>query len=162
VSEKSLRTNDSIDQTVEKYSDMVYRLAFAQTKSKCDADDIFQEVFLRYMKADAFENEEHEKAWLIRVTVNCCKRFWSSAWHRHTVPLQEELPFEMSALPYTSHEIENAKNAVSLPESDTVVVGLFLQKCGVGGDDSWGAPVHEEYLLKINKDTRFTVALSML
>ncbi|WP_340162554.1 RNA polymerase sigma factor [Ruminiclostridium sufflavum] len=80
---------------MKKYADMVYRLAFAQVRSKSDADDIFQEVFLRYVRKKlVFESEEHRKAWLIRVTVNCTKKHWSSAWHRRTVPLEDSYPFE--------------------------------------------------------------------
>jgi RNA polymerase sigma-70 factor (ECF subfamily) len=74
---------------VRKYADMVFRLAFAQVRSKSDADDIFQEVFLRYIRRNpSFESEEHRKAWLIRVTVNCSKKFWSSAWKRKVVLLK--------------------------------------------------------------------------
>lgn len=50
----------------------------------------FQEVFLRYFRsAPVFSEEEHRRAWLIRVTVNCAKKFWTSAWMRRTVPLEE-------------------------------------------------------------------------
>jgi RNA polymerase sigma-70 factor (ECF subfamily) len=84
------------ESVVKKYADMVYRLAFAQVRSKSDADDIFQEVFLRYVQSKVvFESEEHRKAWLIRVTVNCAKKHWSSAWHRKTVPLEDSYPFEL-------------------------------------------------------------------
>jgi len=66
-----------IDDVVDKYRDLVYRLAFARTRDRNDADDIFQEVFLRYVrKRPNFENEEHAKAWFIRVTINCCKTLW--------------------------------------------------------------------------------------
>lgn len=69
--------NKLIDDVVDNYRDLVYRLAFARTRNKNDADDIFQEVFLRYVrKQPNFESEEHAKAWFIRVTVNCCKSFW--------------------------------------------------------------------------------------
>lgn len=120
MSVKSLRTNDSIDQTVEKYCGMVYRLAFAQTKNRCDADDVFQDVFLKYMKANCkFENEEHEKAWLIRVTINCCKQFWASAWHRHTVPLKEDISFEMPEQSELYHVL------LKLPLKYRTVIHLF-------------------------------------
>lgn len=80
---------------VRQYGDMVYRLAMAQVHSGADADDLFQEVFLRYIrKPREFAGEEHRKAWLIRVTINCGKKFWNTAWRRHTVPLSEELAFE--------------------------------------------------------------------
>lgn len=80
-------------QVMERYGDMVYRLALAQTHSSHDADDVFQEVFLRHLRAaPAFREEEHRKAWLLRVTVNCCKKLHGSFWRRHTVALSEALP----------------------------------------------------------------------
>ena len=67
-----------ISNIVDKYSTMVYKLAFARTRNKENADDIFQEVFLRYVrKKPKFENETHEKAWFIRVTINCSKSLFS-------------------------------------------------------------------------------------
>ena len=51
-------------------SKVFYRLAFVQMKNKHDAEDVFQDVFLRYIaKPRIFESEEHRKAWLIRVTI---------------------------------------------------------------------------------------------
>lgn len=80
-------------QAMETYGDMVYRLALAQTQSSHDADDVFQEVFLRYLRsAPAFREEEHRKAWLLRVTVNCCKKLHGSFWRRHMVALSEAIP----------------------------------------------------------------------
>ena len=56
------------------YADMVYRVACRYVKNSIDADDVFSEVFLAYFKKErTFENEEHRKAWLIRVTINCAK-----------------------------------------------------------------------------------------
>jgi len=69
---------DSVNNIVDKYSTMVYKLAFARTRNKENAEDIFQEVFLRYVrKQPKFENEAHEKAWFIRVTINCSKTLFS-------------------------------------------------------------------------------------
>lgn len=66
-----MRQYKDTDQLIRKYSDMVYRLAFARMGTKYDADEIFQEVFLRYLKKyPEFHDEEHEKAWFLRVTVN--------------------------------------------------------------------------------------------
>ena len=90
-----LNTNDSIDIVITRYSNMIYKLALVQTKNKADADDVFQEVFLRYAKnKKPFNNEEHRKAWLIRVTINCSRKLLYSAWFRHTVPLNENLKFK--------------------------------------------------------------------
>lgn len=69
---------EGINNIVDKYSTMIYKLAFARTRNKENADDVFQEVFLRYVrKQPKFENEEHEKAWFIRVTINCTKTLFS-------------------------------------------------------------------------------------
>ncbi|MEG1524310.1 MAG: sigma factor [Clostridia bacterium] len=63
------------EQIVQVYADMVYRLAYGQTRSKIDADDIFQEVFFRcFRKQPLLESNEHQKAWFIRVTINCAKK----------------------------------------------------------------------------------------
>lgn len=95
MEKESLRTDDSREEIVRRYSDMVYRLAMAQVRKYADAEDVYQEVFLRYFAAKPqFASEEHRKAWLIRVTVNCAKKFWASAWVRHTVPLEEGAVFE--------------------------------------------------------------------
>lgn len=59
---------------VKTYADMVYKIAYRYTANPTDAEDVFSETFLAYFKKDrAFESEEHRKAWLIRVTINCAK-----------------------------------------------------------------------------------------
>jgi RNA polymerase sigma-70 factor (ECF subfamily) len=64
------------EQIVRAYADMVYRIACRYVKNSIDADDVFSEVFLTYFKKErTFESEEHRKAWLIRVTINCAKDF---------------------------------------------------------------------------------------
>lgn len=79
------------EEVIRRNSDMVYRLAYSLVKTRADADDIFQEVFLRYMQnAPAFQGAEHEKAWFLRVTMNCCKNFWKSPWTRRRVALERE------------------------------------------------------------------------
>lgn len=76
----------------KKHSDMVYRLAVARVKNKYDADDILQEVFLRFIKhKDKVENDEHLKALLIRITINCSKSMLTSSWFKRTEPLSETL-----------------------------------------------------------------------
>ena len=76
----------------KKYSDIVYRLAFARVKNKYDADDILQEVFLRFIKyKDKINNDEHAKALLIRITINCSKSMLSSSWFKKTESLNENL-----------------------------------------------------------------------
>ena len=76
----------------ERYADTVYRLAFVRTKSRYDADDILQEVFLRYMKVwQSMQSEEHIKAMLIRITVNCSNSLLTSYWFKKTDSLNDSL-----------------------------------------------------------------------
>ena len=76
----------------QKYADMVYRLAFVRTKSQNDSDDVLQEVFLRYLKVwQKMESEEHVKAMLLRITVNCSNSLSTCAWFKKTEPLDETL-----------------------------------------------------------------------
>jgi len=121
---QSLRTNDCIDDIIEDYADMVYRLAASYTGSKVDADDVFQEVFIRLVKKKPkFVDEEHRKAWLLRVTINCSKKLIGSSWKRKTVEYDESINnsmiFEMqedSELFYTIQK---------LPAKYRVVIHLF-------------------------------------
>ena len=90
-----LRLEDSPEEVIRFYSDMVYRLAFARTGTRYDADDVYEEVFLRYLKKKPkFKSEEHRRAWLLRVTINCSNSFLTSAWQRRVQELPEDLPFQ--------------------------------------------------------------------
>ena len=65
-------------------------------------------------------------------------------------------PMMFSALPYTPHEMENAMHPYELPEVHYTVVRVAKDQMGIGGDDSWGARTHEEYLLETNKKMEFS------
>ncbi len=114
----------TIDEIISRYADMVYRIALNNVKTRHDADDVFQEVFLRCVKLkqkkEDFVDEEHLKAWLIRVTVNCCKKFWSSGWKRHVVVGGE--PEEVFQLP-EENGIHEA--LITLPPKYRNVLHLF-------------------------------------
>lgn len=84
-----------IEKMIEKYSDMVYRLALTRTKSKESSEDIYQEVFFRlYRRLPEFKSEEHEKAWMIRVTINCSKNLLKSHFFKYDTKMPEEIIFE--------------------------------------------------------------------
>lgn len=79
--------NNDPDSLFVTYGDMIYRLALVRTRSAADAEDVMQEVFLRCLKSrPAFESAEHQKAWLIKVALNCSKSLLGSAFRRHAVP----------------------------------------------------------------------------
>lgn len=67
----------------EKYTDTVFRIAFSYTNSRSDAEDVTQDVLLSLYRANKiFESEEHIKYWLIRVTINQCKKLLRSPWRK--------------------------------------------------------------------------------
>lgn len=108
------------EQVIKTYSDMVYRLAFARTGTKEDADEVYQEVFLRLLKKrPVFENEEHCKAWLLRVTVNCSNTLLTSLWKKRTVELEEDLPFQ------EKESLELYRELSELPQKYRDVIHLF-------------------------------------
>lgn len=73
---------------MESYSDQLLRLAYSILDSVPDAQDVCQEVLLkRLAHAGDFDGAEHERAWLIRVTVNACKNLRRSPWRTRTVGL---------------------------------------------------------------------------
>ncbi len=86
---------NTTEDAVRRWGPAVYRMAYAMVRSRHDADDVFQEVFLRFHRsAPQFESEEHRKAWLLRVTVNCARSLTASPWRRRTVPLEDVYPYE--------------------------------------------------------------------
>ena len=116
---KSLRTDDYIDEVLKKHSNMVFRIAYSQTKNKADAEDVFQNVFVRLMCCGTeFENEKHLEAWLIRVTVNCSKNVLTSAWFRKTTKLEDTIAVDA---PQTS-DIYNT--VMQLPSKYRIVIHL--------------------------------------
>lgn len=85
-----MRSVKETEETILTYQKLVYGIALTQLKRKHDADDVFQEVFLTYFSSDAeFTDEEHKKAWLIRTTVNFCRKSNFSSWRLRTVSLND-------------------------------------------------------------------------
>ncbi len=114
-----LGTDEYIKSVVSKYSGLLLRIAFVRLKSTADAEDAVQEVFLKLIdKAPRFKDENHEKAWLIRTTINLsCDMLRSSV--RKNVPLDERI-----ALP------QDEKNQIlfavkSLPAKYSTAIHLY-------------------------------------
>ncbi|WP_058993789.1 glycoside hydrolase family 2 TIM barrel-domain containing protein [Sarcina ventriculi] len=74
----------------------------------------------------------------------------------------KDTPFELSVLPYSAYEIENAMHIYELPYVNYTWVRIIGKQMGVGGDDSWGAPVHNEYLIPSNEDIEYTFTISKI
>lgn len=116
----TLSNSEFKQKMTEKYFDTVYRLALSRMKDKPLAEEVLQEVFLRYLKTErTFDSEEHVKAWLIRVTINCSKSVFSSSWYKKTAPLTEEIA-------ESAPEVSGVYEAVAaLPKKYRTVIHLF-------------------------------------
>lgn len=111
---------------IDNYSSMVYRLALSYTSNRADAEDIMQEVFLRYIKKGiAFESDEHEKAWFIRVTVNCCKSMLSSSWRKRVINTADFERYGKSSRTDNSDNGEVLDAVMSLPAAQRLCIHLF-------------------------------------
>lgn len=133
--EFSLKTSESFNEVMLYYTPMVYRIAFTRLGNAPDAEDVSQDVFVRYFKADkTFESEEHRKAWLLRCAVNCANTAASSAWNRHRAdaPDLEQLSDTLHA-EYSTEETAERKETregvlkavMELPAKYRTVIYLF-------------------------------------
>ena len=117
-----MRDEAETNRAIERYGDTVRRLCMIHLKNEADTQDIFQTVFLKYLLHDQpFESEEHEKAWLIRVTLNACKDLLKSFFRSRTVPL-EELTAQAADLSDERREVLGA--VLELPQKEREVVYL--------------------------------------
>lgn len=118
----------NVREKIEEYSDMVYRIALTRSGTIENAEDIYQEVFIKYNeKVPVFQSKEHEKAWFIRVTINLSKNLKMSAWNRRVVSLDENIKFE------TKEENEVFSAVCELPQNyKTVIYLMYYEGYKVG------------------------------
>ena len=115
-------TGEQYTEYARAYMDTVFRVAFNYLKNSADADDIAQNVLVKLYRADkAFESDAHVKHWLIRVTINECKRALLSPWRRDEpiVDYAATLSFE------TPEESELFSMVMDLPTKYRVVILLY-------------------------------------
>ena len=85
-----------LNDAMNKHGDEVYRLALCRLQNKTDAEDVYQEVFLKLFSTKTdFEDDEHLKAWLLRVTINKCCDLRRCAWFKNKTVLENEIVAEM-------------------------------------------------------------------
>ena len=119
------------DEVVRYYSPMVWRIALTKTKSTHDAEDIFQDVFVKLvMNQKPFQSEEHRKAWLIRVTINCCNSHFVAPWRKNVDALDDvtmaQLPDEDTLPSATENDTPDVyAEVLKLPENMREVILLF-------------------------------------
>lgn len=108
---------------LDKYGDMVFRLAVSYMKNRQDAEDVVQDVFMILLKKEIiFENNEHQKAWLLRTTINICKNKLKLFWRRNVFSIDE-----FSEFSYDENYNENfvLEAVMNLPTQHRVVVYLY-------------------------------------
>ena len=117
-----MRSEEEVNRAVDRYAPMVRRLCMVHLKNRADTEDIFQTVFLKYaLSSVLFQSDEHEKAWLIRVTLYACRDLLGSFFRSRTVPLDQVLE---SAAPAGSENREVLEAVLSLPPKYREVVYL--------------------------------------
>ena len=107
----------------ETYRDRLFAAAFQVCGNAADAEDAAQEALLRYhISEKQFESEQHIRAWLLRVAINCAKNVSRSFFRRNTVPLEDY----MDSLEFDSGESrEIFREVMNLPESYRLVIHLY-------------------------------------
>lgn len=118
-----MRSEQEVNRAIERHADTVRRLCMIHLKNYADTEDIFQTVFLKYVLSSvSFENEEHERAWFIRVTINACKDLLKNFFRSHTVSIDEVLE-QPAEIQEDNREVLEA--VLSLPAKYRDVVYLY-------------------------------------
>lgn len=118
-----MKSAEDLNRVMDTYADMVRRICFVHLKNRHDTEDVFQNVYMKYLLHEgSFESTEHEKAWFARVTINACTDWLRYLSHRRWVPL-EVVDEEKEALNNTSAEL--LEIVLKLPEKYRNVIYLY-------------------------------------
>jgi len=118
-----MRNEDEINRALELYADTIRRICFIHLKNHTDVEDVFQDVFLKYLLYErTFDNDIHEKAWLIRVATNACRDVLKSFSRRNVTAFDElyKEPFYLQ-----EEESEVLETVLKLPEKYRNVIYLY-------------------------------------
>ena len=120
-----MRSEEAVRAAIERYADTVRRLCMVHVKSYADTEDIFQTVFLKYaLRSEPFASPEHEKAWMIRVTINACRDLLRSFFRSRTVPL-EDLAEQPAPVAPEHQEVLEAVLSLSPKYKDVVYLHYY-------------------------------------
>lgn len=141
-----MRSEEAVNRAIENYASTVKRICFIHLKNEADTEDICQTVFLKYAMNDKiFDSEAHEKAWIIRVTINACKDLLKSFFRKHTVSLDAYV--EQGGVVDAAHS-EVLEAVLALPEKYRRVIYLHYYE---------GYPAADiAEILRINVNTVYT------
>lgn len=118
-----MKSTADVNRVMEAYADMVRRICFVHLKNRHDTEDVFQNVYMKYMLYEgSFESTEHEKAWFVRVTINACTDWLRSLSRKKWISL-DALAEESATLNDSSKEILEV--ILKLPEKYRDVIYFF-------------------------------------
>ncbi len=119
-------STQEFNEMYEKYKNLLYRIAFTYVKNNEDVEDILQEVFIKRMYlTEQFESEEHEKRWMIRVTVNMAKNSLKSFWNRNKLTMDELLESsEILQWQFNEEERNIFSEIMKLPDKQRMAIYL--------------------------------------
>lgn len=118
-----MKSDEDLSRVMEAYADMVRRICFVHLKNRHDTEDIFQNVYLKYLVHEkVFESDEHEKAWFARVTINACTDHLRYLSRRKWVPL-DVIKEEGKVIEGASAEV--LETVLQLPEKYRNVIYLY-------------------------------------
>lgn len=113
---------------IDGYSDMLFKLCFLHLQSRQDAEDVVQETLYQYLKREKpFESPEHEKAWLVKVALNGCRRLWRSAWYRHRCRQDAGELSESGMCPDDCSEKDLLEEGMLKKEADRLVLQAVME-----------------------------------
>ena len=114
------------EQVYYRYSDMVYRLALARCRKNSDAEDVMQDVFVRYIRfAPAFESAEHQRAWLVRTTINCSNSLLGGSWRKLMAELDEQTASVGSPIDSSDTSRDVYAAVMRLPTDQRTAIHLY-------------------------------------
>lgn len=117
-------TQDYISCLVDKYSTTILRIAYTYLKNRADAEDTVQDVFMQIIdKKPVFNDEKHEKLWIVRATINMCKSRLNLFWNKHKTSIDDAA--EIGAYDSYNENSEVFSAVMSLPEKYRITVHMF-------------------------------------
>lgn len=118
-----MRCEEEVEHALTIYGDMIRRICFMHVKKEADVEDIFQNVFFKYaIKNTSFTSQEHEKAWLIRITINECNSLLRKWFHKH-VELSDDV--SQFGILDTSTDTSLLQSVLKLPINYRNVIYLY-------------------------------------
>lgn len=121
-----MRSEVEVTNAINEYGSTVKRVCMVYLKNAADTEDIFQQVFIKYAtRSPEFESIEHEKAWIIRVTINECKDFLKSFYKRKIFPTRQEVLIRQQNPSLKEDDSEVLEAVLSLSQKYREVTYLF-------------------------------------